>query len=156
MPGQRFTLAESDMTITPIVTQSIISLVLALILGVAIGLERQIRKHPAGLHTNALVCMGSAAYTLVALLITQDSSPTRIAGQVVTGVGFMCAGVIWHHDDTVRGLNTAATIWCTAAVGVLAGLNFSLLAVVAAVILLAANVLLHWVEHRFFAEAADK
>ena len=72
---------------TPIVTQSIFNLVLALMLGVAIGLERQFHKHAAGLHTNALVCMGSAAYTLVALLITRDSSPTRIAGQVVAGVG---------------------------------------------------------------------
>ena len=68
----------------------------------------------------------------------------------MTGVGFMCAEVIWHHDDTVRGLNTAATIWCTAAVGVLAGLNFPLLAIVAAAMLLGANVVLHWVEHRFF------
>ena len=97
--------------------------------------------------------MGSAAYTLVALLITRDSSPTRIAGQVVTGVGFICAGVIWHHENTGRGLNTAETIWCTAAVGVLAGLSFSLIAIVAAAVLLGANGVLHRVEHRFFAES---
>jgi len=144
------------LTMKPIVAQSIFNLVLALMLGVAIGLERQFRKHPAGLHTHALVCMGSAAYTLVALLIKQDSGPTRIAGQVVTGVGFMCAGVIWHHDDTVRGLNTAATIWCTAAVGVLAGLSFSFIAIVAAAVLLGANVVLHRVEHQFFAESPDR
>ncbi len=137
---------------TPIVTQAIYSLLLALFLGAAVGLERQLRRHPAGLHTNALVCMGSAAYVLVALLVTQESSPTRIAGQVVTGVGFMCAGVIWHEGVTVRGLNTAATVWCTAAVGILAGLNFPVVAIVAAVILLAANILFHWIEHRFFRE----
>lgn len=137
---------------TPIVTQAICSLLLALCLGAAVGLERQLRRHPAGLHTNALVCLGSAAYVVVALLVTQESSPTRIAGQVVTGVGFMCAGVIWHEGATVRGLNTAATVWCTAAVGILAGLNFPVIAIVAAAILLAANILLHWVEHRFFHE----
>ena len=133
-----------------LITQSVFNLALALLLGTAIGLERQLRKHPAGLHTNALVCMGSAAYVLVALLITQDSSPTRIASQVVTGVGFMCAGVIWHQGATVRGLNTAATVWCTAAVGILAGLNFTLMAIFAAGMLLAANIMLHWIEHRFF------
>lgn len=135
---------------TPIMAQSVINLVLALLLGLAIGLERQLRKHPAGLHTNALVCMGSAAYVLVGLLVTQNVDPTRIAGQVVTGVGFMCAGVIWHEGVTVRGLNTAATVWCTAAVGILAGLNFPFMAIIAAIIVLGANILLHWIEHRYF------
>ncbi len=130
--------------------QAMVGLILALLLGTAIGLERQIRKQPAGLHTNALVCMGSAAYVLVALLVIQDSSPTRIAAQVVSGVGFMCAGVIWHEGPTIRGLNTAATIWCTAAVGILAGLNFHLMAILAAAVLIVANLALHWVEHRFF------
>ncbi len=136
--------------LTPIVAQSVINLLLALLLGTIIGLERQMRKHPAGLHTNALVCLGSAAYVLVSLLNTQNADLTRVAGQVVTGVGFMCAGVIWHEGPTVRGLNTAATIWCTAAVGILAGLNFPLLAAIAAAVLLLANIVLHWVEHRYF------
>ena len=74
----------------------------------------------------------------------------RIAGQVVTGVGFICAGVIWHEGATVRGLNTAATLWCTAAVGILAGLNYTLMAILTAALLLIANILLHWAEHRFF------
>lgn len=136
--------------LTPIMAQSVINLLLALLLGTIIGLERQMRKHPAGLHTNALVCLGSAAYVLVSLLNTQNADLTRVAGQVVTGVGFMCAGVIWHEGPTVRGLNTAATIWCTAAVGILAGLNFPLLAAIAAAVLLLANIVLHWVEHRYF------
>lgn len=138
------------MTITPIMTQSIINLVLALMLGITIGLERQLRKQPAGLHTNALVCLGSAAYVLVSLLATQNVDPTRIAGQVVTGVGFMCAGVIWHEGVTIRGLNTAATLWCTAAIGILAGLNYPLMAIIAGLILLGANIILHWIEHRYF------
>ena len=138
------------MTITPIMTQSIINLMLALMLGIIIGLERQLRKQPAGLHTNALVCLGSAAYVLVSLLATQNVDPTRIAGQVVTGVGFMCAGVIWHEGVTIRGLNTAATLWCSAAIGILAGLNYPLMAIIAALILLGANIILHWIEHRYF------
>ena len=141
---------ELNLSVTPVIMQALAGLILALLLGTAIGFERQIRKQPAGLHTNALVCMGSAAYVLVALLVTQDSSPTRIAAQVVSGVGFMCAGVIWHEGPSIRGLNTAATIWCTAAVGILAGLNFSLMAILAAAVLLVANITLHWVEHRFF------
>lgn len=141
---------EINLSLTPVIMQALLGLILALMLGTAIGLERQIRKQPAGLHTNALVCMGSAAYVLVALLVTQDSSPTRIAAQVVSGVGFMCAGVIWHEGPTIRGLNTAATIWCTAAVGILAGLNFHLMAILAAAVLIIANLALHWVEHRFF------
>jgi putative Mg2+ transporter-C (MgtC) family protein len=145
-----FSSMETNLGFTPVMIQAVVGLVLALVLGAAIGFERQIRKQPAGLHTNALVCMGSAAYVLVALLVTQDSSPTRIAAQVVSGVGFICAGVIWHEGATTRGLNTAATIWCTAAVGVLAGLNFPLLAVVAAALLLAANITLHWVVHHYF------
>lgn len=141
---------EINLSLTPVILQALAGLILALMLGTAIGLERQIRRQPAGLHTNALVCMGSAAYVLVALLVIQDSSPTRIAAQVVSGVGFMCAGVIWHEGPTIRGLNTAATIWCTAAVGILAGLNFHLMAILAAAVLILANLALHWVEHRFF------
>ena len=137
-------------SLTPAVLQALCALILALLLGTVIGLERQLRNHPAGLHTNALVCMGSAAYVLVSLLVTQDSSPLRIAAQVVSGVGFICAGVVWHEGATVRGLNTAATIWCTAAVGILAGLNFYLMAILATVVLLVANIVLHWIEHRFF------
>ena len=141
---------EINLSLTPLNIQALVGLILALILGSAIGFERQVRRHPAGLHTNALVCMGSAAYVLVALLVTQDSSPTRIAAQVVSGVGFMCAGVIWHEGPTIRGLNTAATIWCTAAVGILAGLNFHLMAILAAALLIVANIALHWIEHRCF------
>ena len=145
---------ELNLSLTPSIMQALVGVILALLLGTAIGFERQIRKQPAGLHTNALVCMGSAAYVLVALLVTQDSSPTRIAAQVVSGVGFMCAGVIWHEGPTIRGLNTAATIWCTAAVGILAGLNFHLMAILAATVLIVANITLHWIEHRFFEDGA--
>src|SRR5450631_2607160 len=100
----------------------VLGLVAAVVFGALIGVERQLRGHPAGLHTNALVALGSAAYVIVGVLIGDASGPARVVGQVVTGVGFLCAGVIMHQGATVSGINTAATVWCAAAVGVLAGL----------------------------------
>ena len=130
-------------------------LFLALLLGSLIGLERALRKHPAGLHTGALVALGSAAFVVAGTLSGDDAGPARVAGQVVTGVGFLCAGVILHQGATVRGLNTAATVWCCSAVGVLAGLGFNAWATLAALLVLAANVILHFFEHRL-SETPDK
>jgi putative Mg2+ transporter-C (MgtC) family protein len=95
----------------------------ALLMGMAIGLERQFRQHPAGLRTNTLVCVGAALFVSVGLLIDHESSPTRVAAQVVSGIGFLGGGVILREGFNVRGMNTAATLWCSAAVGVLAGLG---------------------------------
>jgi putative Mg2+ transporter-C (MgtC) family protein len=101
-----------------------INLGAALLLGMAIGLERQFRQHAAGLRTNALVCLGAAMFVSVARMIDHESSPTRVAGQVVSGIGFLGGGVILREGLNVRGLATAATMWCSAAVGTLAGLGF--------------------------------
>ncbi len=96
----------------------------ALLLGILIGLERQLRQHTAGLRTNTLVCVGAAMFVSVSLLLEKDSSPSRVAGQVVSGIGFLGGGVIFKEGLSVRGLATAATLWCSAAVGVLAGTGF--------------------------------
>ena len=123
-------------------------LVLALVLGALIGLERQLRRHPAGLHTDALVSLGAAAYVVAGTLLGGGATEVgRIASQVVTGVGFLCAGVIMHEGITVRGINTAATVWCSAAVGVLAGLGLLAWATAAAVLIVLCNVILHQCEH---------
>lgn len=98
----------------------------ALILGTAIGVERQWRQHPAGLRTNALVALGAALFVGLSALIDRESSPTRIAAQVVSGLGFLGGGVILREGLNVRGLNTAATLWCSGAVGSLAGAGFPL------------------------------
>ncbi|TXH05696.1 MAG: MgtC/SapB family protein [Nevskiaceae bacterium] len=121
-------------------------LVLALLLGALIGIERQLRRHPAGLHTNALVALGSAAY-MVAATGSAGDSPARVMAQITTGIGFLCGGVIMRQGATVRGLNTAATVWCSAAVGVLAGAGMTEIALVTAGVILLANILLHWLEH---------
>ena len=130
-------------------------LLVALVLGSLIGLERQFRKHPGGLHTSALVALGSAAYVIAGVLVGDASGPARVTGQVVTGVGFLCAGVIMHQGITVRGINTAATIWCASAVGVLAGLGFIAWAVLVALLVLVANVALHTCEHILFSSQDD-
>lgn len=115
-------------------TLSIADFVLRLAVGVGcgalIGLERQWRARMAGLRTNALVVTGSTLFVLYATTV-DDSSPTRVASYVVSGVGFLGGGVILREGFNVRGLNTAATLWCSAAVGVLAAagqLPFALIA----------------------------
>jgi putative Mg2+ transporter-C (MgtC) family protein len=98
--------------------------------GALIGLERQWRARMAGLRTNALVAAGATLFVLYAVA-TEDSSPTRVASYVVSGIGFLGGGVILREGFNVRGLNTAATLWCSAAVGVLAAsghLVFTLIA----------------------------
>jgi len=124
-------------------------LVVAVILGALIGLERQLRKHPAGLHTNALVALGAAAYVIAGTAMGDDTAPARIVGQIVVGIGFMGAGLIWHRNGTVSGINTAATIWCSCAVGVFAGFGLIGWALFVAILVVLANVIFHAVERRF-------
>jgi putative Mg2+ transporter-C (MgtC) family protein len=101
---------------------------LASVLGGAIGLERELGGKPAGLRTNILICIGSVLYTHLSIAIIGDSTndPTRVAGQIVTGVGFIGAGTILHARGAVVGLTSAATIWVVAAIGVALGSGFYL------------------------------
>src|SRR5215831_20384374 len=105
--------------------QDFFCLVTAVVLGAAIGFERQWRQRLAGLRTNTLVALGAAAFVLFSGLIPGDNSPTRVAAQVVSGIGFLGAGLIFKEGLSVHGLNTAATLWCSAAVGVLAGAGYA-------------------------------
>ena len=90
----------------------------ALLLGAIVGLERQWRQRMAGTRTNALVAAGASAFVMAGSLIVNDpTGQGRIASYVVSGVGFLGAGVIFKDGSNVRGLNTAATIWCSAATG---------------------------------------
>jgi putative Mg2+ transporter-C (MgtC) family protein len=96
----------------------------ALFLGGLIGLERQFRQHPAGLRTNALVSVGAALFVSLTHLLGDESSPTRIASYIVSGVGFLGGGVILREGMTVKGMATAATLWCSAAIGTLSGAGY--------------------------------
>jgi putative Mg2+ transporter-C (MgtC) family protein len=91
------------------------------------------------------VALGSAAFVVSGLTLGGDLS--RVAAQVVTGSGFICAGVILHRGADIRGLNTAATLWCTSATGVLAACDRPLLACMVASVTLLTNIVLHYVEH---------
>ncbi len=132
-----------------------LGLVEALVCGALIGLERQLRGHAAGLHTNALVALGSAAFVMAGVVVGDSSGPARVAGQVVSGVGFLCAGFIIHQGATVRGINTAATVWCASAVGVLAGLGMMVWAGLVSVLVVLANFVLHHVEHQIIKSRQD-
>lgn len=121
---------------------------IALILGTAIGTERQWRQRMAGLRTNALVAVGAALYVILSDLVIDDISPTRVAAQVVSGIGFLGAGVIMKEGANIRGLNTAATLWCAAAIGVLSGSGFTIHAVIGTLIVLNANILLRSIQQK--------
>lgn len=115
-------------------------ILLAVLLGFLIGLERQITGHTAGIRINVLISMGSCLF-LMFPIITGSDEVYRIASYIVSGVGFLCSGVIFKDGGTVRGLNTAATLWCTAAIGVLASSGYFLLASAATGTLILSNLL---------------
>ncbi len=128
----------------------------ALALGALIGVERQWRQRMAGLRTNALVALGAAGFVVFSQLIPGEASPTRVAAQVVSGIGFLGAGVIFKEGLNVRGLNTAATIWCSAAVGLLCGIGAMAHAALLAVLVVGVNLVLRPLVallHRTSAEA---
>jgi putative Mg2+ transporter-C (MgtC) family protein len=114
----------------------------ALFLGAAIGLERQWRQRMTGLRTNGLVAVGAAMFIMMGGLISGDGSQGRVAAYVVSGIGFLGGGVILKDGFNIRGMNTAATLWCTAAVGTLAGLGHIGLAAMGTAGVLSANLIL--------------
>lgn len=133
----------------PELTEFMLRIGVAVVLGAIIGLERQWRQRMAGLRTNTLVCVGAALFVSIATLtIEHEVSATRVAAQVVSGIGFIGAGVIFRQGPTVRGLTTAATLWCAAAVGALAGSGYLEHATIGTVAVLLANVALRPVTHK--------
>lgn len=120
----------------------IIRLLVALFLGSGLGLERQWRQRMARLLTNSLVCIGACLFVMLSLMMEGDSSRTRVIAQVVSGIGFLAGGVILREGANIRGLNTAATIWCTAAIGALTGSGFISKAFIGAIIVIFAHLFL--------------
>ena len=111
------------------------------ILGISIGLERQYRRKTAGIRTITLVTLGAFLFVSISNL-TPATDISRIAAQVVSGIGFLGAGVILRDGTNVRGLNTAATLWCSAAIGTLVALNLTIEAVIGVTYILLSNLLL--------------
>lgn len=127
----------------------ILRITLAFILGGAIGFERQKRQRMAGMRTNVLVALGAFLFVTMSMTIEGEGSPTRMAAQVISGIGFLGAGVIIRDGANVKGLNTAATLWCSAAVGVLTSAGFILEAIVGTLYILCANVYLRIFVRKF-------
>src|ERR1700751_3687098 len=121
--------------------EAIARLGLALALGSVIGFQRQWNRKMAGLRTNALVALGSCGFVVFSAMVGQGD-PTRVAAQVVSGIGFLGAGVILREGINVHGINTAATLWCSAMVGTFAGGGFWGPSVAAAGFVVGANLLL--------------
>lgn len=114
----------------------LVGIILAIVFGSAIGLEREIRGKAAGLRTNVLICLGAAVFTIISrhMATGQEGSTTRIAAQIVTGVGFLGAGAIIRDRAGIYGLTTAATIWLVASIGMACGAGFHLLAAISSLI----------------------
>ncbi|MEI6265260.1 MAG: MgtC/SapB family protein [Sphingobacteriia bacterium] len=120
---------------------------LALIAGMVIGFERQWNHKSVGLRTTTLVALGSAIYVLLSINITQtEGDVTRIIGQVVTGIGFLCAGVIFKEGMSVHGLTTSVTIWCSSAIGCLAAAGYFIETAIATSLVLVVNIGLKYID----------
>lgn len=115
------------------------ALLLSIFLGSLIGLERHQKHKAAGVTTMAMICLGACLYSLISYEFGLDQ--TRVIAQIVSGIGFIGAGVIFKTGLDVKGLTTAATIWVTSAVGVLCGLEKYQLAIIATILILIVNVL---------------
>lgn len=146
----------------PAFNEALWRILLSVALGAIVGMERELSRHPAGLRTHILVCMGSAVFTILSISsvslgpalaqaghaaaqaldvrVTQD--PTRISAQIVTGIGFIGGGAVLRHGATVRGLTTAASLWMIASVGMLAGSGHYALSTLVTLIALAVLFLL--------------
>src|SRR6201995_3617994 len=121
---------------------TLVSLAAAFVLGTLIGAERQYRQRSAGLRTNVLVCVGAAAFVDLAMQLDGADGAVRVIAYVVSGIGFLGAGAIMKEGLNVRGLNTAATLWASAAVGACAGADMAAQAVALTIFVLAGNTLL--------------
>jgi len=119
--------------------EDVYSIVLAVVFGAAIGLERELSHKAAGLRTNVLICLGAAVFTIISrqMAAGQQDSLTRIAAQIVTGVGFLGAGAIIVDRGGVHGLTTAATIWLVASIGMACGAGFYNLAIISTILAIA-------------------
>jgi len=127
----------------------IINILISIIAGVIVGFERQWQHKLAGIRTTALVSFGSCMFvTLSTFMAGADSSPSRIAAQVVSGIGFLAGGVIIRDGFSVSGINTAATLWCSAAIGSMIGAGYPIQGIVAAFMLMFMNIVRRSLSHK--------
>ena len=125
-------------------------LLVALVLGAVVGLERERQERAAGLRTVTMVSLGSCLFTIVGAYAFGQTDPSRVAAQIVTGIGFLGAGTIFLRKDLVRGLTTAATIWTVAAIGMAVGTAEYVIAIFTTLLILSVLMVLKPIERRFF------
>ncbi|MBI4279619.1 MAG: MgtC/SapB family protein [Armatimonadetes bacterium] len=128
-----------------------VRLCLAVLLGGLIGIERESVEKPAGFRTHILVCVGAALFTLVSRegFFGSGADPSRVAANIVVGIGFLGAGTIWRSGATVQGLTTAASLWTVAAIGTAVGVGYYFGAVITTVIVGAVLVFFKRIEQKF-------
>ncbi|HEV8020670.1 MAG TPA: MgtC/SapB family protein [Candidatus Lustribacter sp.] len=129
--------------------------VVALVFGALIGGERQWRQRMAGLRTNALVCIGASLFVLMTPLVGGGANPLQIAAYIVPGIGFLAGGVIFKERLSVTGLNTAATLWCTAAVGALVGFGFIVQAAIGVAAVLSVHIIMRPIVQRINRQSGE-
>ena len=119
-----------DTEFIPLITLLLPKVIIATICGLIIGYDREIKQKVAGIRTNILICVGCTILTSISFYLAKDNSnidPTRIIGQIITGIGFLGAGVIMKHDDKIIGVTTAAFIWVISSIGILIAVTNSFL-----------------------------
>ncbi len=123
----------------------LIKLIVSAVLGGLVGFEREVHRKPAGMRTHSLVCIGSALFTIISVSII-GAEPSRIAAGIVTGIGFLGAGMIFKSEDKVRGLTTAAELWVLAGIGLAVGIGYYFAAMAATLIVIFILIPLKYVE----------
>jgi putative Mg2+ transporter-C (MgtC) family protein len=138
----------SHLLVADLLSKTVLRLILAAFLGGAIGLERELKRRPAGLRTNMFICFGAAMFTILSAEIAEPNDRARIAAQIIPGIGFIGAGSILHSKGGVSGLTTAATLFVVASIGMATGAGLYLPAVFATMLILLALQFLGWVERQ--------
>ena len=121
----------------------VVRMLLSMVLGFMIGFERKMRFKEAGIRTHTIVCVGACLFTLVSIYGFSAADSARVAAQIVSGIGFIGAGMIFYNKQNIRGLTTAAGIWATAAIGMAAGAGMYVVSACASVIIIAVQWVLH-------------
>jgi putative Mg2+ transporter-C (MgtC) family protein len=139
----------------PNIADLMLRLLVALALGAVVGLERERQERAAGLRTVTMVSLGSCLFTIIGAYGFANTDPSRVAAQIVTGIGFLGAGTIFLRKDLVRGLTTAATIWTVAAIGMAAGTARYFEAAFTTLLILGVLMVLKPIEKRFFKRPSE-
>ena len=128
------------------IEEPLIKLGLSICLGALIGAEREYKSKVAGFRTIILITLGSTLFTLVSVALMGEGDPTRIASTVVTGIGFLGAGVIYRETGTIRGITTAAVIWAAAAIGMMVGFGLFAISIISVVFILIILLSFSWLQ----------